>query len=170
MAGTFPRPDVGSRRLTRAHRCLPVRVAIGEPVQHRPGALPPVCAAAYVGAKDELDRRLDDVAPLTLRQSLSVNGSEDGKVLANCFSGCEFSAIRDALGLDRGVNGRAGLQVAGSAPVQAEPVAPRVWKKLPAGPGVSRYDYRDEEGELVGVVIREDSGDVKGHTPQQPRN
>ena len=97
--------------------------------------------------------------------SLTLREGDKREVVAHCHAGCRFEDIRDALGLDRGVNGRAGLQVAGSAPVQAEPVAPRVWKKLPAGPGVSRYDYRDEEGELVGVVIREDSGDVKRIRP-----
>ena len=103
--------------------------------------------------------------------SLSVSEGDTQPVVAKCHAGCEFSAIRDALGLDRGGNGRAGLQVAGSAPAQAgppEPVAPRAWKKLPAGPGVSRYDYRDEEGELVGVVIREDSGDGKRIRPFVP--
>ena len=103
--------------------------------------------------------------------SLSFCEGDKREVVAHCHAGCRFEDIRDALGLDRGVNGRAGLQVAGSAPVQAGPpeaVAPRVRGKLPAGPGVSRYDYRDEEGEFVGVVIREDSGDGKRIRPFVP--
>ena len=56
--------------------------------------------------------------------SLSVSEGDTQPVVATCHAGCEFSAILDALGLDRGVNGRAGLQIVGSAPAQAEPVAP----------------------------------------------
>ena len=96
--------------------------------------------------------------------SLTLREGDKREVVAYCHAGCEFEAIRATLGLDCGGNDHAELQVVESAPTKAGPpetVTLKVWKKLPAGPRVSRYDYRDEEGELVGVVIREDSGDGK---------
>ena len=84
--------------------------------------------------------------------SLSFCEGDKREVVAHCHAGCEVlerSGRRS--GSTAAGNGRAGLQVVGSAPAQAEPVAPvapRVWRKLLAGPGVSRYDYRDEGGEL----------------------
>lgn len=108
----------------------------------------------------------DDTTP-----SLSVSRGDKQEVLLHCFAGCEFGEILAALGLDGGGAGHSDLPAGRSAPAKARssgPVAARVWRELPAGPGVSRYAYRGEEGELVGVVIREDRGDAKTIRPFVP--
>ena len=81
--------------------------------------------------------------------SLTLREGDKQEVVAHCHAGCEFSAIRAALGLGRGVNGRAGLQVAGSAPAKGVPPKP---KPLPAGAHV----YRDADGRPLMATLRRD--------------
>ena len=89
--------------------------------------------------------------------SLSVAVGDKVPVLATCFAGCEFDAIRGALGI--GQNGPT------AAPVR--PVAPRTPKPppkpsaLPTGPDRTVYHYTDADGGQVFAVVRRDTPDGK---------
>ena len=72
------------------------------------------------------------------------------EVVAHCHAGCRFEDIRDALGLDRGGNGRAGLQVVKSAPAKGVPPKPPT--RLPAGAWI----YTDAAGAPLMAAVRRD--------------
>ena len=93
--------------------------------------------------------------------SLSVQDKPDG-VAVKCFAGCEFTAIRDALGL---------------AAVTAQPVRKRAPKPppeppkpqpLPVGPSITQYRYTRGGGEPVMVVVRRDRRDGKTFSQWTP--
>ena len=89
--------------------------------------------------------------------SLSVAVGDKVPVLATCFAGCEFDAIRGALGI--GQNGPT------AAPVR--PVAPRTPKPppkpsaLPTGPDRMVYHYVEADGVAAFAVVRRDLGNGK---------
>ena len=90
--------------------------------------------------------------------SLSVAVGDKVPVLATCFAGCEFDAIRGALGI--GQNGPT------AAPVR--PVAPRTPKPppkpsaLPTGPDRTVYRHYDAGGwRQAFAVVRRDLGNGK---------
>ena len=91
--------------------------------------------------------------------SLSIQEGDDGRVLAKCFAGCTFQAIRDALGLTQS-NGHKPL-----APPKATtttirphkpPKPPPKPQPLPSGAGITVYHYVDGDGAPSFAVVRRD--------------
>ena len=103
----------------------------------------------------------DDVEP-----SLSVSRGDRRPVVANCFAGCEFDEIVDALPAVRellkarasGEDRRPAARPATKPRDASRGGKPPRWlSKLPTGPDRTRYDYSDADGEIVFVVIRRDT-------------
>lgn len=83
------------------------------------------------------------------KQSLSVGEGADGKVLLNCFAGCEVPAICEAMG----------WEMADLFPEKA------VTPERAAMNIVATYDYRDEAGELLNQVVRLDPKSFRQRRP-----
>lgn len=81
------------------------------------------------------------------RASLSVSLGRSGAILVNCFAGCTFSAILNALNL-----------TAGSLSPQKVP-------SLPQPRLVATYDYKDARGELRYQVCRFEPKDFRQRRP-----
>ena len=85
--------------------------------------------------------------------SLSIADNGEGQVLVTCFAGCTFDAILDALGLRGHSNGHKAADPPPKARPKREPPKPQA---LPNRKTDTRYDYLDENGKLIFVVIRHD--------------
>ena len=85
--------------------------------------------------------------------SLSITINDVGRVLVTCFAGCTFDSILDALGLRGHINGHRVADPPPKARPKREPPNPQA---LPNRKTDTRYDYLDENGKLVFVVIRHD--------------
>ena len=87
--------------------------------------------------------------------SLSIT-EKDGKILAKCFSSCEFAAIRDALGISKPSGPPPPIQRRPDPKPEPEPAEPR---PLPSGqPFWLPHIYTDIEGNRVLAVVRKDLG------------
>lgn len=115
--------------------------------------------------------------------SLSVSETDDGNTLLHCYAGCDFKAIRDALGLqNNNVNsgmstlststkpqktrGKEGFRRQGGGK-STFPTANDAVEALKKSLGnVSRYwTYHDGNGEPCGVILRWDSANGKDIRP-----
>ena len=67
--------------------------------------------------------------------SLALRVTEEGKLLVNCFAGCDPKAVLAAIGYE-------------------PPERPQRGEWTPNGEAVAVYDYRDESGELLYQVLR----------------
>ena len=91
--------------------------------------------------------------------SLSVGIGDNDRVLVRCHAGCNFSAIRAALGLVN-VNGHKTPENAHQTPPQArQPKPPPKPQPLPTGENVTQYFYTAADGAMVFAVIRRDYAD-----------
>ena len=89
--------------------------------------------------------------------SLSLAVGDKVPVLATCFAGCEFDAIRNALGI--GQNGHTAAPVRPAPPRTAKP--PPKPSALPTGPDRTVYHYTTATGASAFAVVRRDLGNGK---------
>ena len=85
----------------------------------------------------------DDSTP-----SLSIAPGDKVPVIATCFAGCEFEAIRAALGLTGDGAPRS------APPVQRKPAKPKKPQALPDNPFIKTYFYTTADGEIAFAVQR----------------
>ena len=87
--------------------------------------------------------------------SLSVKEGDNSEVvLVKCFAGCEYAAVRAAVGLDKGGNPSSSV----SLPPRAAKPPPKEYppRPLPSGPDVTIYHYHRTDGKEAFVVVRRD--------------
>ena len=85
----------------------------------------------------------DDATP-----SLSIAAGDKQPVVVKCFAGCEFEAIRAALGLSGDGAPRS------APPVQRKPAKPKKPQALPESPFIKSYFYTTADGEIAFAVQR----------------
>ena len=80
--------------------------------------------------------------------SLSIATGDKQPVVVKCFAGCEFEAIRAALGLSGDGAPRS------APPVQRKPAKPKTPQALPDNPFIKTYFYTTADGEIAFAVQR----------------
>jgi len=81
-----------------------------------------------------------------VQASLSLRCADDGRILVNCFAGCSFAAIAEAMG----------LEARDFSPTNGTTPKPQI---------VATYDYFDEAGELLYQSVRYSPKDFRQRRP-----
>ena len=101
--------------------------------------------------------------------SLHVTQGDNGRVLVKCFgAGCDFEAIRNALGI---AAKRPEGAIVGATPARRTdtPRKPQAPSELPTGEGVSQWRYTDADGQVLFAVVRRDTPKGKRITQWTPQ-
>ena len=120
----------------------------------------------WINALDRLGKRPETKGRRTMGlcpahadtdRSLSVNEGNGGTALVHCFAGCDFEAVRDAMGFEPPSGPRPPIR---PRPAKTEePEEPPEPRPLPSGPGWwEPFIYTDAAGTPVLAVVRKDLG------------